>query len=181
MADGSVTKRCPRCKETKALDGFYVSPKGRRSSWCRTCDAVYRADYYEQHRDRSKERRGAYSREYMRRRREADPELRLKSIKAVRAFWTALPPAEQKRLNKRKKMAARYGLSLEAWQALYDGQGGKCALCAATPKSDRDLHIDHCHGTGRVRGLLCLRCNTSLEWFESVRGRITDILAYLDV
>lgn len=46
-------------------------------------------------------------------------------------------------------------------------QGGHCALCPSTPKNRR-LHADHDHKTGRVRGLLCHRCNRALAaWVSS--------------
>lgn len=54
-----------------------------------------------------------------------------------------------------------YGLTAEQYQALLARQGGKCAICRARPKSKR-LAVDHDHGTGEVRGLLCSRCNHDL-------------------
>jgi hypothetical protein len=47
---------------------------------------------------------------------------------------------------------------------MLEKQGGKCILCLKKVK----LHIDHCHDTGIVRGLLCLRCNGSLAWIEEM-------------
>lgn len=44
------------------------------------------------------------------------------------------------------------------YAALLALQGGHCALCPNTPKTRR-LAVDHDHRTGRVRGLLCFRCN----------------------
>lgn len=63
----------------------------------------------------------------------------------------------------------RYGLTLEAWQALLEQQGGVCAVCERLPKSRR-LNIDHDHQrrwkhkppeerAKAVRGLLCFFCN----------------------
>jgi Recombination endonuclease VII len=49
----------------------------------------------------------------------------------------------------------------ELYDRLLAEQGGVCAICGATPKTRR-LHIDHDHKTGRVRGLLCHRCNGNL-------------------
>ena len=54
-----------------------------------------------------------------------------------------------------------YGLSLEEYVALLDLQDGRCAICQAKPKSRR-LSVDHDHDTGKVRGLLCTRCNHKL-------------------
>jgi hypothetical protein len=45
-------------------------------------------------------------------------------------------------------------------------QGGVCAICGNPPKK-RPLHIDHNHRTGRVRGLLCYRCNRALPTYAT--------------
>jgi len=56
----------------------------------------------------------------------------------------------------------RYGIDLDEMDALVRAQGGKCPLCLrAEPK-----HIDHCHSTGKVRGVLCFNCNGGLGRFE---------------
>jgi hypothetical protein len=52
----------------------------------------------------------------------------------------------------------KYGLSLEQYEEMLRLQGGTCALCGRPPKTYR-LNVDHDHITGRVRGLLCYRCN----------------------
>lgn len=58
----------------------------------------------------------------------------------------------------------RYGISEAEYQAMLTKQKHKCAICRKRAK----LHIDHCHSTGKVRGLLCLRCNGSLAWLEQI-------------
>lgn len=66
-------------------------------------------------------------------------------------------------------------LTVEQYMALYDAQGGRCAICQ-TPRppygNERTgLAPDHCHDTGVVRGLLCFRCNTALGVFgDTVKG-----------
>lgn len=54
-----------------------------------------------------------------------------------------------------------YGISVEDYHHMLEQQGGKCAICAQ-PDEGRALAVDHCHTTGRVRGLLCLACNTAI-------------------
>lgn len=56
--------------------------------------------------------------------------------------------------------ARKYGLTEEQFHSLLKSQSGLCKICK-TP-TDKTLHIDHCHTTGRVRGLLCFRCNNLL-------------------
>lgn len=57
------------------------------------------------------------------------------------------------------------------YDALLTYQGGRCAICGNPPKARR-LHVDHDHRTGKVRGLLCFRCNRALpnyvteEWLR---------------
>lgn len=55
-----------------------------------------------------------------------------------------------------------YGVSKEFLIELYEKQQGKCKICGVEPKTTRGLHIDHCHKTGAVRGLLCGGCNTGI-------------------
>lgn len=69
----------------------------------------------------------------------------------------------------------KYGLPFGGYAALLKAQGGKCALCAKPGK----LVIDHCHETGLVRGLLCIRCNGSLGVLGDTPERISILLAYV--
>lgn len=54
----------------------------------------------------------------------------------------------------------QYGLTLEQYKEMFRAQKGKCAICRN--KREYRLHVDHDHKTGRVRGLLCIRCNKRL-------------------
>jgi hypothetical protein len=61
------------------------------------------------------------------------------------------------------KRRNRYGLTQDELAALYAQANGRCELC---DKESDYLHVDHDHETGRVRGLLCAGCNTTLHWVE---------------
>lgn len=69
-------------------------------------------------------------------------------------------------------MVRRYGITLDDYNKMRKDQNYSCAICGRHEDKVkgkvgvRPLHIDHCHTTGKVRGLLCGRCNTSLERFE---------------
>lgn len=73
---------------------------------------------------------------------------------------------------KRFSLRKNYGLTLEEYQEILKKQKGKCAICGGveTRKAmfggPKDLSVDHCHKTGKVRGLLCNRCNNGLGCFK---------------
>lgn len=52
-----------------------------------------------------------------------------------------------------------YGLTLEQYDEILEQQNGVCAICGGVNKSGNRLHVDHNHGTEKIRGLLCLKCN----------------------
>ena len=60
-----------------------------------------------------------------------------------------------------------YGLTIEAWEAKFELQDGKCAICRRSASEFKTrLHVDHNHETGAVRGLLCAKCNNLLGFLE---------------
>ena len=65
--------------------------------------------------------------------------------------------------NKRNKLKKRYGISLEDYNKLFEKQEGCCAICGIhQTEIEKSLAVDHCHSTGKVRGLLCFDCNTGI-------------------
>lgn len=60
----------------------------------------------------------------------------------------------------------KYGLSLEEYDAMEAAQGGVCAVCGNACTSGKQLAVDHCHATGKVRALLCSGCNLALGRFQ---------------
>ncbi len=57
----------------------------------------------------------------------------------------------------------RYGVSPQKYDEIYTSQGGRCALCDRhQTEFNRRLAVDHCHKTGKVRGLLCTGCNVAI-------------------
>lgn len=56
-----------------------------------------------------------------------------------------------------------YGLSKEDFTELLNKQGGGCYFCG---KTSARLCVDHCHKTGKIRGILCYNCNSSFGHYE---------------
>ena len=71
-----------------------------------------------------------------------------------------------------------YGLTREDYERLMRSQGERCAICLSSP--DRPLVVDHCHATGRVRGLLCGRCNSAIGLMDDDPTRASRAAEYLN-
>lgn len=81
----------------------------------------------------------------------------------------------------RRRTLRLYGLSLESFEAMKVAQGGLCALCGESPlvqvSGKSALEVDHDKRTGRVRGLLCKRCNVLLGMVDDDPDRLARIAA----
>lgn len=71
-----------------------------------------------------------------------------------------------RRRGNRLQLLRKYGMTPSDYDLMLESQGGACAICRKPPKPGTRLHVDHCHETGRVRGLLCFRCNFGLSFFH---------------
>lgn len=93
--------------------------------------------------------------------------------------WNAKNPEYRKAYHKqwyaanpeyvwRRVLADRYGITSEQYEEMVRAQGGRCAICGTdNPGRKRTKWaVDHCHKTGRVRGLLCTKCNPGLGYFQ---------------
>lgn len=82
-------------------------------------------------------------------------------------------PKDRKGGMRHRQNIALYGVDKFMYDAMYFEQDGACLIC----KKREATCVDHCHKTGRVRGLLCLGCNTLLGFIET-EGRLDAALDY---
>ena len=78
---------------------------------------------------------------------------------------------------KHAEMLRVYGVTREQYEAMLRSQGGACAVCLQTFVTAPQ--IDHCHGSGRIRGLLCPACNMALGLFRDEAGVLLRAVRYL--
>ncbi len=72
----------------------------------------------------------------------------------------------------------KYGITRRQHKQLYMGQDGCCALCGDSVAYHKIL-VDHDHVTGRIRGLLCRKCNSGLGAFNDTVEGLQDAIRYL--
>jgi hypothetical protein len=69
--------------------------------------------------------------------------------------------------NRDYHLRRKYGVGHAEYMVMERAQKGACAICQTRDRGRwKYFHVDHSHKTGKVRGLLCVRCNTSLGWLE---------------
>lgn len=149
-----MDKVCTRCKATLPLDHF--GPDRRMSlgvsSWCRTCKKADQQARYQ-----------------------ADPE-RARAENRRRAKAARTPERTRAR-----HVLYKYGLTTEAYETLLAEQDGKCAICQTSEPGGKHntWHVDHCHDSSVVRGLLCGGCNIGLGHFGDNPTRLAAAIDYL--
>jgi hypothetical protein len=90
-------------------------------------------------------------------------------------------PSLQKEYDRKSWLKRRFGAEgIGTYDRLMEEQGGLCAICRQDCKSGMRLAVDHNHGSGRIRGLLCRDCNTSLGKFGDSVDRLRAAVAYLE-
>jgi hypothetical protein len=145
----SPIKKCPSCKLDKSLLDFAIRQSGARIGQAVTYCKLCNGE-------KQKERK------------QRDPSI------YRRVEW----PSKLKNI---------YGITVDDYYKMLDAQGGGCAICATRVPSQRKrkyvktemFFVDHCHATGKVRGLLCSRCNRGIGFFDDNPSRLEMAATYL--
>jgi hypothetical protein len=95
--------------------------------------------------------------------------------------WAEAHPTEWERSRRKSYLKRKYGITVEEADALLAAQEGRCAICGKSEGDSRGfrMHIDHCHTTGAVRGVLCNLCNAGLGNFRDDPELMRKAIAYL--
>jgi 5-methylcytosine-specific restriction endonuclease McrA len=112
---------------------------------------------------RWRERNPDYAQEYYQQNRERE---RTKKLE-----WHKRNPEKSWEIHRRNHLKRNFGITPQDYERMLADQGGVCAICKTQPKK-RLLDVDHDHETDRIRGLLCIHCNTAL-------GRVRDSIIVL--
>jgi len=110
----------------------------------------------------------ARNREYMRNKRAGIP------IEKKKAEW----------ISKRGYyLKYKYGITEKQYNEMLSSQSFACAICGSKKTKDEratKLVVDHCHATGKVRGLLCSACNKGIGLFEDSKEALLEAIKYLE-
>lgn len=150
-------KQCSMCKESKPLDSFYKgkSYKDGFFNYCIKCN---------------KERSKTYRKLY--------PEKGYNQCKKYRQEH----PEKQRQFDLKRK----FNITIDKYNMLLIEQNNLCAICSKSEtildkktNQPRALAVDHCHLTGKIRGLLCAKCNTALGLLSDDLNTIDKAKEYL--
>lgn len=91
-------------------------------------------------------------------------------------------PERTKRNNRAQALRKNYGITIEVFEALLAKQNGRCAICGTDKPCGpgKKLMVDHDHKTGRIRGLLCNHCNSTIGYALECPDRLKKAIAYLE-
>lgn len=142
VIDGNI--RCSECKTFKPVSEYQPSVIKVGCGLCRSCKYIKKEAHRKANRDQSNASK--------RRARNAN----LEKYQETARKWQRDNPEKLREYSYKKN----YGIGVQEYEALLTSQDGKCACCGREANTcGRKLFVDHCHDTGRVRGIICNRCN----------------------
>lgn len=75
----------------------------------------------------------------------------------------------------------KFGITIEEFHSMLQDQGSRCKACGGNADMGYGFHVDHCHSTGRIRGILCHGCNTALGLVRESPDRLRKLADYLEL
>jgi hypothetical protein len=180
-------KRCSRCRTIKPLDEFSPCKTGKwgKYNYCKECHRVVRNE--------SRPNRKIIDEKEAKRMGLRSQGLKTctscREIKHLEDFYGDPRHTDGKQsfckecFNQKSNdryLMHEYGITSKEFKELMDAQDGRCAICRRAPKNYK-FNIDHDHNNHKLRGLLCVNCNTNLlPYVERFPEWIKDAFSYLE-
>lgn len=92
----------------------------------------------------------------------------------------SLPDKEKKKRNILYQKKSKYNLNEEEYNNLFLKQGNSCAICGKPFNEERKGFVDHSHETGKVRGILCSKCNTLIGMANEETNILENAIKYIN-
>ena len=181
MLTASSTKTCRKCDSEKSPDDFYrdATAKDGRHTLCKSCHNAAAKRWVRANPEKRREyKKTDYARhgDAVRARNKRWYERNRESV----AFRTSRNAKQNAPAVRDARFRREYGISLAEVEAMREAQGGVCAICRSPQRAGKKgLCVDHCHTTGRVRGLLCHKCNRGIGLFGDAPANFRAAITYL--
>jgi nitrate/TMAO reductase-like tetraheme cytochrome c subunit len=167
----TIGKTCTKCKQDKPLSEYNKTQRNKSGleAHCRDCSVAHQTRWRKDNPDKGKE--------YNDRWRDRHPDYEQKELYRSAEYKRAtyLSVGWDHFLKK------TYKLSAEGFRTKLAAQGGGCAICGRRDSGEagRQMHVDHCHKSGVIRGILCAPCNKGIGMLADSPDRLMSAATYL--
>lgn len=166
----AIGKTCTRCKQDKPLSEYNKTQRNKSGleAHCRDCSVEHQAQWRKDNPDKGKE----YNDRWVSR----NPD-----YKQNERFGVEYKRSDYVKRGWNYNLVTKYGITSDEFYAMLESQGGGCAICGCQNSGavGRVMSVDHCHKTGKVRGILCHPCNKGLGMFADDSARVAAAADYL--
>lgn len=158
------TRICCKCKLDKELSSeFFAKDKNDKSGFtyqCKVCRSIKQKEWVKNNPEKVKQTNDRN--------------------KAKRKTFYTSPKGKES--SRRAHLKRKFGITLEDFNKMLQIQDNCCAICGGTETHDKHgvLAVDHCHTTGKIRGLLCFKCNGGLGFFNDNKTSLINAIKYLE-
>jgi formylmethanofuran dehydrogenase subunit E len=95
-------------------------------------------------------------------------------------MWYRHNKDRHKRLSEKRHLFKKYGITPEKVEQMRLNQSNRCAICKHEFQNKKDRHIDHDHSNGKIRELLCSKCNVGIGMFGDDTSLLSTAIEYLN-
>ena len=163
-------RTCSICQVSKPIDRFRLT-----SSKVKKDGSLYRYTFCSRCKNKKDRKRPTYKR--------LQSDWKEKNKERMRGYvksYNLRNPGRVRLRVRKSSLKRKYGISLIEYNNMSASQDGLCAICSSKQKDHtRKLAVDHCHSTGKIRGLLCDFCNRGIGSMNDSVQTLESAIAYL--